>query len=122
MRNALCLVGKIIMWRRLSFFSAGARVSRVPFQKHLHTCISNFSIDNQFVHLNMPVYKLDRTTFKAQTVSEAAEHSFYYQNKSWQERLKIAAYLNSVAFNYPLKTPPRMDKTKFKAGSRICDE
>ena len=107
---------------RSIFFFIYLFKATVPFQKHLHTCISNFSIDNQFVHLNMPVYKLDRTTFKAQTLSEAAEHSFYYQNKSWQERLKIAAYLNSVAFNYPLKTPPRMDKTKFKAGSRICDE
>ncbi|NQV76537.1 MAG: hypothetical protein HQ491_10865 [Bacteroidetes bacterium] len=70
----------------------------------------------------MPVYKLDRTSFKAQMLAEAADHSFFYQSKSWQERLKIAVYLNSLAFNYPLKTPPRMDKTKFKAGSQICDE
>lgn len=69
----------------------------------------------------MPGYKLDRTSFKAQTVSDAAEHSCFYQNKGWQERLRIAAYLNSVAFNYPLATPPRMDKTKFKAGSSISD-
>lgn len=65
----------------------------------------------------MSAYKLDRTAFKAQTVSEAAAHSSYYKNKSWQERLRIAAYLNSVAFNYPLENPPKMDKTKFKATS-----
>ena len=61
---------------------------------------------------------LDRTAFKAQTVAEAANHAAYYKQKSWQERLRIAEYLNSVAFNYPLDNPPKMDKTKFKARSR----
>ncbi len=63
-------------------------------------------------------YKLDRTAFKAQTVAEAANHSVYYNKLSWQERLRIAAYLNSVAFNFPINDPPKMDKTKFKATSR----
>jgi hypothetical protein len=65
----------------------------------------------------MADYKLDRTAFKAQTVEEAADHSAYYKELSWQERLKIAAYLNSIAFNYPLNNPPKMDKTKFKVSS-----
>ncbi|MCX6206966.1 MAG: hypothetical protein NTZ19_12025 [Bacteroidetes bacterium] len=65
----------------------------------------------------MEEYKLDRTAFKAQTVDEASNHSAYYKKLSWQERLKIAAYLNSIAFNYPLNNPPKMDKTKFKASS-----
>lgn len=66
----------------------------------------------------MASYKLDRTAFKAQTVEEAANHAAYYKGLSWQERLQIAAYLNSIAFNYPLNNPPKMDKTSFKASSR----
>ena len=66
----------------------------------------------------MSVFRLDRSAFKAQTASEAADHAAYYQKKSWQERLEIAAYLNSIAFNYPLQSPPRLDRTKFKASSR----
>ena len=66
----------------------------------------------------MAEYKLDRSAFKAHTVDEAADHSAYYKKLSWQERLKAAAYLNSVAFNYPFNNPPVMDKTKFKTTSR----
>jgi len=63
-------------------------------------------------------YKLDRTAFKAQTAEEAADHSIYYKNLSWKQRVQISAYLNSMAFNYPLNHPPRMDKTKFEVKSR----
>lgn len=51
----------------------------------------------------MAVYKLDRTMFKAQTAEEAANHAGYYKHLSWQERLDIAAYLNSIAFNLSLR-------------------
>ena len=60
-------------------------------------------------------FKLDRTAFKAQTAEEASNHAQYYKKMSWQERLQVAAYLNSIAFNYPLNNPPRMDRTKFSA-------
>ncbi len=66
----------------------------------------------------MPTYRLDRTKFKAQTAEKAADHSTYYKQLTWQERLRIALHLNSVAYNYPEKNPPRLDKTKFKAISR----
>lgn len=75
-----------------------------------------------FVYLSMDQFKLDRSAFKAQTVEEASNHADYYKSKSWQERLKIAAYLNSIAFNYPLDNPPKMDRTKFKAVARGIDE
>ncbi len=61
-----------------------------------------------------PLFRLDRNAFKAHTAKEAAAHSQYYMQISWQERLHIAAYLNSVAYNYDLANPPRMDKTAFK--------
>jgi hypothetical protein len=66
----------------------------------------------------MSNYRLDRTVFKAQTATEASHHSTYYKNLSWQERLRIAAYLNSAAFNYPENNPPSMDKSIFKASAR----
>ncbi len=66
----------------------------------------------------MSNYRLDRTRFKAHTAKEAADHSTWYKKLTWQERLRITAYLNSIAFNYPENEPPQMDRTKFKARSR----
>lgn len=65
------------------------------------------------------MYRLDRTAFKAQTAEEATQsHAKYYQTLSWQERLRIAHYLNSVAFNFPVNNPPKMDRTKFGVRER----
>ena len=61
--------------------------------------------------------KLDRTAFNGQTLKEAANHAEHYRKLTWQERLKVAAYLNSVAYNFDITNPPRMDKTKFSAKS-----
>jgi hypothetical protein len=66
----------------------------------------------------MSEYRLDRTKFQAHTAEKAADHASYYKKLSWQERLRIALYLNSMAYNFPENHPPRMDKTKFKATSR----
>jgi hypothetical protein len=65
----------------------------------------------------MDRFKLDRTAFKGQTQKEAANHAVVYKKLSWQERLKIAEYLNSVAYNYDINNPPRMDRTKFSVKS-----
>jgi hypothetical protein len=61
----------------------------------------------------MSDYRLDRTAFKAQSAKESANHSTYYKNLTWQERMRIANYLNSIAYNYPENEPPRLDKTAF---------
>ena len=66
----------------------------------------------------MSSYRLDRTAFKAQTATEASNHASYYKNLSWRERLRVANYLNSIAYNYPENTPPRLDRTAFKVRSR----
>ncbi|HEY2581798.1 MAG TPA: hypothetical protein VGI43_08330 [Mucilaginibacter sp.] len=66
----------------------------------------------------MSSFRLDRTAFKAQTAEEASNHAPYYKSLTWQERLRIANYLNSIAYNYPENEPPRMDKTAFKIRSR----
>ena len=64
------------------------------------------------------MYKLNRTAFKASTVEEASEHTAYYKTLSWQERLRITMYLNSIAFRLVGESEPRMDKTVFKARAR----
>jgi len=66
----------------------------------------------------MSSYRLDRTAFKAQTAGQASNHAAYYKTLTWQERLRIANYLNSIAYNYPENEPPRMDKTVFSIRSR----
>lgn len=65
----------------------------------------------------MNSFKLDRTAFKGQTIKEAANHVSEYKKLSWQDRLKITSYLNSVAYNFDFNNPPRMDRTKFSAKS-----
>jgi hypothetical protein len=66
----------------------------------------------------MSSYKLDRTAFKAQTAEEAEDHATYYKTLTWQERLRIANYLNSVVYNYPENEPPKVDKTVFSVRGR----
>lgn len=64
-------------------------------------------------------FKLDRNAFKAQSAIDAANHIQYYKRLTWQERLKVTAYLNSIAYDYPLNSPPKLDRTKFSVKSRI---
>lgn len=52
-------------------------------------------------------------------MAEGSDQKKYYQQLTWQERLSIAAYLNSVAYNYDPDFPPRMDRTKFSAKSLL---
>ncbi|MFI5157321.1 MAG: hypothetical protein ACHQF4_00555 [Sphingobacteriales bacterium] len=66
----------------------------------------------------MSSYRLDRTAFKAQTAEEAADHATYYKTLTWQERLRISNYLNSIAYNYPEDEPPKVDKTAFSMRGR----
>ena len=65
----------------------------------------------------MSSFKLDRTAFKAQTMKDPASHAIEYKKLSWQDRLMVASYLNSVAYNYDINNPPVMDRTKFSAKS-----
>jgi hypothetical protein len=65
----------------------------------------------------MGEYKLDRGAFQAHTLKEASNHARDYRKLSWKERLEVAAYLISVAFNFDIHNPPRMDRSKFSAKS-----
>jgi hypothetical protein len=62
--------------------------------------------------------RLDRTAFKHQTLEEAAHNFEYWKKQSYTKRLEAANYLNSVAYNFDINNPPKMDKTYFKIRKR----
>ena len=62
-------------------------------------------------------FKLDRTAFKPQTMAEAANHSDYYKKMTWQERLAVTSFLNSVAYQFDINHPPRMNRNLFAVKS-----
>jgi len=60
------------------------------------------------------MFKLDKTYSTSGNIFEDKKET-YYKNVSKDEIGKIFAYLNSVSYNYPLSTPPRMVKTIFSS-------
>lgn len=60
-------------------------------------------------------FKLDRNAFAPLSIEEADNQMNNYKSFTPNERLLIAAYLNSVAFNYDINNPSKMDKTIFEA-------
>ncbi len=59
-------------------------------------------------------FRLDRTAFHAGTHAEVeAYHLQRQQPDTMAERLRAAIYLNSVAYNFDLNNPPRLDRTAF---------
>ena len=62
-------------------------------------------------------FKMDRTAFKPQTIKDAANHSDYYKKMSWQQRLSVTTFLNSIAFHYDLNNPPKMNRNLFSVKS-----
>ena len=64
------------------------------------------------------MYRLDRNVSKAMTVQEADDEMKNYHKFSLEERLRAAYYLISVAYDFPISDPPRIDKTVFKAIAR----
>ena len=65
----------------------------------------------------MSEYKLDRTAFRAHSMKEPDNIAVAYKNLSWQKRLEIAHYLNSVAYDFDIHFPPKIDRTIFSAKS-----
>jgi len=58
-------------------------------------------------------YRLDRTAFKAMTAQEADDYQRNYHNYTFLKRLEIALYLTSIAYNFDIDNPPKMDKNLF---------
>jgi hypothetical protein len=62
--------------------------------------------------------KLDRTSFKHQTLKDASKNLEYWKKQSYEKRLEAANYLNSVAYNFNVDNPPGVDKSYFEIRSR----
>lgn len=63
-------------------------------------------------------FKLDRTAFHARNASEQINYGKEYRDLTWQQRMRIHQYLNSIAYGYDLNNPPKMDRTVFSMKSR----
>ncbi len=63
--------------------------------------------------LNEVDFKLDRTVFKHQSLEEADKNTNYWLSKTPEERLAASFYLNSIAYNFDINNPPRMDRAVF---------
>ncbi len=66
----------------------------------------------------MAPYRLDRNIFKMQKAEDSGHNDSYWKNQSLSERLRAAFYLNSVAFNFNINNPPKMDKNYFDVRRR----
>jgi hypothetical protein len=65
----------------------------------------------------MSEIRMDRTVFWAGKISDQTERNrLFWETKTLNERLAAAAYLNSIAYGYPLDSPPRLDRTVFSMG------
>ena len=60
-------------------------------------------------------FRLDRTAFHMGTHEETERYHARNQPGTFVDRLKAAAYLNSIAFRYDINNPPRLDRTIFSA-------
>ena len=58
-------------------------------------------------------FRLDRTAFHAGTHDETEAYHRRQQSDTMAGRLRVAMYLNSVAFNFDPNNPPRLDRTAF---------
>lgn len=59
------------------------------------------------------MFRLDKKAFKAQSFQEADNTTKYWLSKTVDERLEAAFYLQSVAYGFDPKNPPRMQKHIF---------
>ena len=63
-------------------------------------------------------FKIDRTVFSAEKMSEQKNEKAYWLSKPVSERLQAAMYLQSIAYKFDLNNLPRMDKTVFSKEKR----
>jgi len=57
------------------------------------------------------MFKLDRTAHRAGSIKDKIKESDFYKGMSLEQIAEVFAYLQSVAYNYPIGQPPRMDKS-----------
>ncbi|MEO8087985.1 MAG: hypothetical protein ABI763_14265 [Bacteroidota bacterium] len=67
----------------------------------------------------MMKFKLDRTAFSMHSLEVNEPAINYWKDKTIDERLAATFYLNSVAYNFDLNNPPRLDRTVFSMRKNI---
>jgi hypothetical protein len=67
----------------------------------------------------MGSYEMVINALKAQaSFEDESLYKIHIKKLTWQERLRLSNYLNSVVYNFDENYPPRMDKTIFSMRSR----
>lgn len=64
------------------------------------------------------IWKLDKSKMSVRCHQDTDHQYEYWQSKTIKERLEAAYYLNSVAYNFDINHPPRMDKSVFSVRKR----
>ena len=59
--------------------------------------------------------KLDRSYSTSGNIYEQKKEVLHYKKMNSVEKGEVFAYLNSISYNYPLGSPPKMDKTIFSS-------
>ena len=59
------------------------------------------------------MFKLDRTAHSSGKITDFKKESDNYKNMTMQQIGEVFSYLQSVAYNYPIDKPLKMDKTIF---------
>jgi|688.fasta_scaffold34840_6 hypothetical protein len=59
------------------------------------------------------MFKLDRTAHSSGKITDFKKESDNYKNMTLQQIGEVFSYLQSVAYNYSLDKPLKMDKTFF---------
>lgn len=63
----------------------------------------------------MEDYRMDRGQFQILTLQEADEEWNDHSQLDWKQRLRLALYLNSIAYGYAGQEMPVMDRTVFQS-------
>ena len=59
------------------------------------------------------MFKLDRTAHSSGKITDLKKESDNYKNLNLLQIAEVFAYLQSVAYNYPINEPLKMDRTVF---------
>ena len=59
------------------------------------------------------MFRLDRTAHASGKITDFKKESDNYKNMNFLQIGEVFAYLQSVAYNYPINQPLKMDRTVF---------
>ncbi len=57
------------------------------------------------------MFRLNKSVHKTYNFQQLQKESANYYNLNTEERFEVFAYLQSIAYNFKIGNPPKMDKT-----------